>query len=658
MPDRPSRPGKHLLACLLVSLAVPANGAEQVTIDWAALRDVDGGKGAETDADWTVVAFLGVECPLARLYGPRLAKLRSEYAARGVRFLGVNSNPQDSVEEIRESRDDLRLDLTIVKDEQQALARQFAATRTPEVFVVDAGGRIRYRGRIDDQYEPGLARSAPRRHDLREALEALLEGREPPTASTTPVGCLITYQRTAEELADDATPVTFTRDVAPVLNRHCVECHRPGEIGPFSLTDYDEVVGWGEMMLEVIEQGRMPPWHADPRYGEFVGAREMPAEDKQTLSNWVAQGMPHGDLDDLPQLAKPVAGWHLATAPDEEWAMRSRAFVVPADGVVEYQYFVVDPKWEEDRWVRAAQVVPGDAAVVHHAIVFVRPPDGAEARGIGWLGAYVPGQRTVLLPTGHARRVPAGSKLVFQMHYTPNGRETRDTTRVGIWLSDADEVTHEVTTRVALNHDFEIPPGANDHTVTLRLDRFYAQSQLLSVTPHMHLRGKSFRLTIPDDRQPRMLLSVPHYDFNWQHSYQFRSPISLAETASLGMEISFDNSADNPANPNPAEYVTWGDQTWEEMAVAFFDVAHPRDTPRVPVRPVASASEVDEASRSAAIREQVDAFLATMDADGDGIVLKDEVPLAFRRFGFRRMDHNRDDRLDREEIEIEAARRQ
>ena len=149
--------------------------------------------------------------------------------------------------------------------------------------------------------------------------------------------------------------------------------------------------------------------------------------------------------------------------------MRDRPFIVPAEGTVEYQYFVVDPEWEEDRWVRAAQVIPGNASVVHHAIVFVRPPDGSASEGIGWLGGYVPGQRTTPLPTGHARRIPARSKLVFQMHYTPNGRAAEDVTKVGVWFREPDEVTHEVTTRVALNHHFEIPPGAADYLVDLRL---------------------------------------------------------------------------------------------------------------------------------------------------------------------------------------------
>jgi hypothetical protein len=336
--------------------------------------------------------------------------------------------------------------------------------------------------------------------------------------------------------------------------------------------------------------------------------------------------------------------------------MRDRPFIVPPEGTVEYQYFVVDPQWEEDRWVRAAQVIPGDASVVHHAIVFVRPPDGSNFQGIGWMGGYVPGQRTMALPPGHARRIPARSKLVFQMHYTPNGRETKDITKIGVWFSEPETVTHEMTTRVSLNHHFEIPPGAKHHIVGLKLDRFARDARLLSVIPHMHLRGKSFRLDIRRHGQAETLLSVPNYDFNWQHRYQLEQPLELEEVDSLAMHVGFDNSADNPTNPDPHEYVTWGDQTWQEMAVAFFDIAQPRGKPRVRKRP-SDQNPQDVAKRQRQIDSEVKKFLSQMDRNGDGVVERNEVPSTFRRFGFRKFDHDRNGRLERSEIEAEAARR-
>ncbi len=637
---------------------VGANAAaEPIAVPWADMRDVGGKSISLADAKWKVVCFLGAECPLARLYGSRLENLANEFSDRDVQVVGINSNPQDSVADVKRYCEEHELSFSIIKDLDQSLARQFRATRTPEVFVLDAAGRIHYQGRIDDQYEPGISRAELTAHDLRNAIEALVAGRPVPRAKTDAVGCLITIVSQPSPPDDPSKLVTFTRDVAPILNQHCVECHREGEIGPFALTDYDEVVGWGEMMLEVIDQRRMPPWHADPQHGKFVGARRMPKEARKTLVAWVEQGMPEGDAKDLPPQPKWGDGWQLPTSPDAEFAMRHRPFIVPADGTVEYQYFVVDPKWEEDRWIRAAQVIPGDAAVVHHAIIFVRPPDGSNAQGIGWMGGYVPGQRTTLLPPGHARRIPAGSKLVFQMHYTPNGHETQDRTTVGVWFSDPSLVTHEVTTRVALNNHFEIPPGAKDYVVDVRLEGFARESRLLGAMPHMHLRGKSFRLDVRDRENKETLLSVPHYDFNWQHWYQLESPLALNNVDALEMQVSFDNSAENPTNPDAEEFVTWGDQTWQEMAVAFFDIAHPRDKPRVAARRQRKRTPQDELQRRQRIEDEVVEFLAQLDKDGDGVVIKDETPEAFRRFGFRRVDHNRDGRIERSEIEAEAARR-
>lgn len=696
------RPGSFatpLVACLLVVVALHvsplrADSGGAVPLRSLPLRDADGEPIVLPPAELTVVCFLGTECPLARLYGPRLETMANEFGRSDVLFIGINSNPQDSPADMARYAAAHAIGFPIAKDADQSIANLFHATRTPEVFVMDRTGRIRYRGRIDDQYQPGKARPEPTRHDLREAIAALLEGRAVSRAETEAVGCAITrLARSAGAVAEarggnvsadnpsDVRQVTFTRDIAPILNRHCVECHREDAIGPFALTDYDEVVGWGEMILEVIDQGRMPPWHADPSIGEFTGARHIGAAERDTLAAWLAQGMPAGDPHDLPETPTWAGGWSLPTPPDVQLEMRDRPFVVPAEGTVEYQYFVVDPGWDTDRWVRAAQVLPGDARVVHHTIVFVRPPDGSRFRGVGWIGGYVPGQRSEALPPGHARLVPANSKLVFQMHYTPNGRKSEDLTRLGIWFADPEDVTDEVFTRIAIDQSFEIPPGAASHSVALRLDSFPPASRLLAVMPHMHLRGKSFRLDVrragdvrgegSEGASAETVLSVPRYDFNWQHWYRFAEPLPLDDIEALEMTVRFDNSAANPVNPDPTEYVTWGDQTWEEMAVAFLDLAQPltraestqsgrMDTAHAGEHGASGVTEpaADDHADHEQVRRAAAAFLARMDADGDGIVSRDETPLAFREFGFWRFDSNRDGRLQRGEIEAAAADRQ
>ncbi len=652
------------LLLLAATGTMDACGATAVTWDSITLRSASGEAIRVPAEHWRVVCFLGTECPLAKLYGARLQSLAAEFESQDVSFIGINSNIQDSPAEITAYAATHGVRFPIAKDADQSFAALMGATRTPEVFIVDPLGVVRYQGRIDDQYEPGISRADPTQHDLRDALEKLVAGQPLAQPAKPAVGCLITRIKSVDKTVK--SDVTFHRDIAPILNRHCVECHRSGEIGPFELSDYDEVVGWGQMMLEVIDNGRMPPWHADPSVGHFAGERRLPVADRERIASWIDGGMPEGDAEDRPETPIWNDGWHVPTAPDDEIVMRDRPFIVPSDGVVEYQYFVVDPKWTTDQWITAAQVVPGDASVVHHAIVFVRPPDGRGSRGIGWLGAYVPGQRTVMLPPGHARRIPAGSKLVFQMHYTPSGHATGDTTRVGVWLANPQDVTHEVYTGAAINHDFEIPPGSADHRVTMRVDSFPQHSRMLGVTPHMHVRGKSFEMTATSrDGEQLPLIRVPHYDFNWQHWYAFAEPLELDAIERLEMSVTFDNSSNNPTNPAPGDFVTWGDQTFEEMAIAFFDVAVPIESPGNNAKLVGQekrAMTSDEiAAADGAIKSQVvkavDAFLLQMDSNRDGVVDREEAPTAFKKFGFNQVDHNRDGIIDRDEIAKAAVDR-
>ncbi len=615
---------------------------------------------------WTVVCFLGTECPLAKLYANRLQELQQSFEAKNVRFVGIISNQQDSDTDILDFIRRHELKFEFIRDESNRLADQFGAERTPEVFVLDQHLGICYRGRIDDQYTPGTSRSVPTRQELREALDELTSGRAVKTPRTAAVGCRIGRVRPATDQSD----VTYSRQIAGLLQKHCVECHRSGEIGPMALTDYEEVVGWGETMLEVIDQKRMPPWHAASEHGRFVNAREMPAEDVELLRRWVAAGMPLGNVDELPKPLPASTGWQFERTPDDVISMRDRPFCVPATGTVEYQYFVVDPHWTEDRWISAAQVVPGNASVVHHAIVFVRPPDDGDFRGVGWLSAYVPGQRAAVLPPGYARKVPAGSKLVFQMHYTPNGKSQDDITRIGLLFADAKSVTHEVFTVMGIDQDFEIPPGANPHLVHGQVRSFPPRGEVLSIVPHMHLRGKSFELAAKRASGAEVLLQVPRYDFNWQHEYLFAEPLKLADVESLDFTVGFDNSAENPVNPDPTQRVTWGDQTWEEMAVVFLSVAEPCDeaatdasttgSPRLPLMKRTERLATDDVSKSdEGDRAQVfvSEFFKRLDKDGDGQVLWKEAPLAVRRFSFDEFDANRDERISREEVEQVAAER-
>lgn len=601
------------------------------------------------DCRLVVLAFLGTECPLAKLYAPKLEQLAREYKSRDVAVLGVNSNSQDSITEIAAYARRHGLSFPILKDLGNEVADKFKAERTPEVVVLDAPRKVRYRGRIDDQYVVGLAREQPSREDLRIALEELLAGKPVSVPVTQALGCLIGRQKAPNAQSD----VTYAHQVSRILQQHCVECHRDGEIAPFSLTDYDEVSGWADTILEVVDQQRMPPWHANPEFGSFSNERRMTEQEKQTLAEWVRNGAPKGDPSQLPPPRQFVEGWRLPKEPDQVIPMRDKPFVVPAEGIVEYQYFAVDPKFTEDKWVVATDVVPGNRAVVHHVIVFFSPPANHPRRGLGWLAAYVPGQSSMSLPEGQARFVPAGSKLIFQMHYTPNGSEQPDLTRLGLVFTENDKVKEEVVTYLAAHSKFEIPPYAKDYRVELAFEGLPEEGRLLGMAPHMHVRGKSFRFTLQGPNQPdQVLLDIPRYDFNWQNVYALAEPIPISKGMRIYCTAEYDNSEANIANPDPSATVRWGDQTWEEMMVAFFEVAMPvgqfKGQRRRPMQSEKEQAEAMEKARREA-EQSARQLMARFDFNGDGRILKPDTPDTFQRFAFRRYDADRDGVITYEE---------
>ncbi len=606
-------------------------------------------------ASFTVVCFLGTECPLAKLYAARLEILSRKYQLQGVLFVGMMSNHQDSIEDIQRYIAETDATFPICKDVDSKVADHYAAERTPEVFLLDSQLNVLYRGRIDNQFQPGISRDKPTSNELEHAIDEALAGKPVTVPRADALGCRIGRVKPI----DTNSSVTYARQIADVLNRNCVECHRPGEIGPFALTDYAEIVGWGDTIVESIDAGRMPPWHANPAHGEFVNARHMAESDKQLLRQWFAAGAPLGEMKKSQAATSKIES---NTEPaDATIAMREKPYRVPATGTVEYQYFVVDPKFKDDTWVSNVQILPGNRAVVHHAIVFIRPPDGGRFRGVGWLGAYVPGQRVMSFPSGHARLVPADSKLVFQMHYTPNGTPQDDLTKVALRIVPEREVTHEIFTLAALDQEFEIPPNASAHRVQASLDELPREGKLLSIEPHMHFRGAAFQVRSQSADNSQILLDVPRYDFNWQHSYVLAKPLSLEDVSHLEFTATFDNSTMNPFNPNPREYVTWGDQTWEEMAICFFEVAEPRapQTEFVKTRGSSAQSSLSgppSNDREKLVAQFVDEFFQKLDKNRDEIVVPSESPLAVRHFSFRQFDEDNNSIITRQEVQNVARR--
>jgi hypothetical protein len=416
---------------------------------------------------------------------------------------------------------------------------------------------------------------------------------------------------------------TFYKEVLPVLQKNCQNCHRPGEAAPMSLLSYEEARPWASAIRQAVMTKRMPPWSADPAYGHFTNDRSLAAKDIQTLADWADAKAPAGNPKDAPAPLHFIDGWNIAK-PDMVVEM-PKPYDIPAQGTIEYTYYVVPSGFTEDKWVTAAEIRPGARALIHHVIVFVREPGskwlgeakpgepyvpplvrdektGREHRGEGlrqgeFLVGYAPGLRPLVLEPGQAKLVKAGSDLVFQMHYTAKGTAARDQTKVGFVFAK-EPPRQRVMTVGAINNEFVIPPGVSDYPVQSKLT-FYGDARIISYMPHMHVRGKSFRFELLTPGGSReTLLNVPHYDFNWQHSYTPAEPLKVGTGTTIECSATFDNSPNNKYNPDPTKEVRWGDQTWDEMMIGFMDVAFDaRKSPQdIFAKPKAKPAGVESAS--------------------------------------------------------------
>jgi peroxiredoxin len=522
-----------------------------------------------------VLVFLGVECPLSNLFVPVLAELQKNYERKGVAFVGVNANAQDGRERVAAHARRYGIPFPVVKDAGNKVADQLGAHRTPEVFLVDSSGTIRYQGHIDDQFGIGYARPGkPNRRDLAVALDEILAGKAVSVPRTETSGCRI--GRVAKPKAEGR--VTYAKHVSRILQKNCQECHRPGQIGPMSLLSFDDAVAWSDTIREVVSEERMPPWHADPRYGKFSNNRRLSEEDKGALQAWLDNGTPRGDDKDAPPPRSFPEGWSIGK-PDFVIQM-PRAYDVPAKapkGGIPYQYFKVDPGFTEDRWIQRAEARPGASPVVHHIVIFIQRKGeffNPDAPGAVLCGT-APGDMPLSLPDGFAKKVPAGARLIFQMHYTPNGKAQQDQSSLALIFAKKPPRHHVLTipvysTRFISRLD-RIPAGAENYQIESE-QVFEQDAHLLHFMPHMHLRGKDFlyEAVYPSGKK-ETLLSVPRYDFGWQSVYRLAEPLAMPKGTKLHCVAHFDNSAKNPNNPDPTKAVYWGDQTWEEMMIGWID---------------------------------------------------------------------------------------
>ena len=542
-----------------------------------------------------VLVFLGTDCPIGNLYVNKLAELSRAYEPKGVVFLGINANDHESIEMIANHAKEFGIPFPVLKDPGSKVADQFQAARTCEVILLDEKAIVRYRGAIDDQYGYGVRRSRSIRNHLAEALDALLAGKPIETAGTSVVGCPIErpnakklaldtpkIRAAAPEIAEalkdepivEVGPVTYASHVAGILQNSCQNCHRPKSAAPFSLLTYDDAKRWAASIQEVVDDRRMPPWHADPKFGHFANDRRLSAKDRATLMAWVAQGTPLGDPKDIPPAKKFAEGW-VVGEPDVVFEMPNEYTVKP-DGFINYEYFRIPTGFTEDKWVQSVECMPGDRSVVHHIIAYLDEPNTRQGEEPNHLGGYAPGELPSVYTPGIAKKVPAGSSILLQVHYTPMGKIKRDRSRVGFIFAKAPP-QHEAITKGIVNEKFRIPPNASNEKVESRM-KFGQDSHILSFMPHMHLRGKDFRYeAVYPDGRTETLLSVPAYDFAWQSYYRLKEPLAVPKGTVIHCVAHFDNSDKNLANPDPNKEVRWGDQTYEEMMIGYID--YYRDKP-------------------------------------------------------------------------------
>lgn len=544
-----------------------------------AFTDVNGKAGKLSDykdRKAVVVAFTSMSCPLSKKYAPTLARLEKAYAEKGVAFVFVNPVATDEEKDIREAVRANGLQGLYVYDKDGAFARAVGAAVTTDAFVLDPTRTVVYRGAIDDQYGQGYSHDEPRAKYLSEALDALLAGKVPLVGATEAPGCALDLG----EVKRPAVALTYHRDVSRLVQAHCVECHRKDGVAPFSLETMKDVVAHAGEIRRVVERGAMPPWFAAPPDkgpSPWVNDRALAKSEKADLLAWLGGDRAAGDPADAPRPRPFDSGW-LIGKPDAV-VRPAKPVQVKAEGTMPYQNVYAETDFTEDKWVQALEVRPSAKQVVHHVLVFVVPPKGegtgllgavAQNEGQGYYAIYVPGNSTLVYPDGFGKRFPKGSKVRFQIHYTPNGTATEDRTELGMVFA-REEPKHEVRVVGLVNASFAIPPGADNHAVRAQVPVPF-NARILGFLPHMHLRGKAFRYELTDPGgKTELLLDVPRYDFNWQLLYKYADPKPVPRGSTLKATGWFDNSDHNPANPDPKKTVKWGPQTFDEMLLGYVE---------------------------------------------------------------------------------------
>lgn len=551
------------------------------TVEPFALADADG--AVHKLADWrdakAVVLFvLGTNCPLSNIYAPEMSRLAARYGPKGVLFFGVDPGPEITPEHASSRAAERGIAFPVLLDPAQELTGDLAARVTPEAAVLDSEGHILYQGRIDDRVaRDGSTQLHARRHDLEAAIEKVLARSEPGPTPFPGFGTKIPQPRA---LVASGETITFNKHIAPILWEHCANCHRRGQVGPFSLLKYTDAAKRAAFLSEVAESRQMPPWRAVHGYGDFHDSARLSRRELALLSAWAEAGAPEGDPQDRTAPPEFPDAWHLGT-PDMVITM-AEPFTVPAGGGDIYRAFVIPMPLAANTALAAAEFRPGNRRIVHHARFFVDSTDecrkrdqadatpGFEAWGGGNIfkpdiGAWVPGSIPRMPPADVGKIIKKGSDLVMLIHYHGTGKAETDQSSLGLYF-DKQPPTRTITT-IPLNSDqIDIPPGAKRHRITVSR-HMAADAHAISVLPHGHYLMREISLTafLPSGKTVPMLW-IRDWNFNWQGEYHYARPVALPKGTRLDIVAYYDNSAENPANPNhPPRRVRVGYASTDEM---------------------------------------------------------------------------------------------
>ncbi len=509
-----------------------------------------------------VLAFVNTTCPLAKRYLPTLSRLEKEYRDRGVQFLGINSGGEDSIRAMAAQAVEFDIAFPMVRDFDARCAAAVGVKRTPEVAVLDADRKLRYRGRIDDQYRIGGGIPKPTRQELREAIEAVLAGKDVAVPETAVDGCIIT--RT--ELPKPNETITFADHVAPILQKHCVECHKPGTAAPFTLGTYEQVAGKANTIAEVVRDERMPPWYAAPSHIEFTNRRGLSEQERDTILQWIRTGKARGEEAKQPKPpAAAESGWRIGK-PD--LIVKAPKHELPADGVIDYKYVVLPHLFLHDTWVQGIQILPDNPRVLHHCnMAYIKV--GEKWKMENFITGTVPGGEPMTMDQGIGFRLPAGSLLLLQIHYVTTGKPEECQISVGFKYASG-RIDQHLRFHLLADTKFAIPPGAPAHRVSA--SRVLAQDSIgVGLFTHMHVRGRdmTFKAHYPDGTSETLLV-IPNYNFDWQMAYRWEpGKKRLPKGTRLEAIAHYDNSRFNPFNPDPTATVRDGQQTFHEMMNGF-----------------------------------------------------------------------------------------